>query len=410
MSHSNDSSADARADEGAHYRSAAVARMLRMPVATLRIWERRYQVAAPATTPAGHRLYSAADIRRLALLRQLTELGHAIGSLARLDLAQLQAVASTHARTLAATSAGTAARSADSTGAAARSAAGASLSTPAMASAAAQATAAPSGDALAGQAAGHATDPPDGPSPLAPHPPERPACMTVVLGSALARRLRRPALQRLLQRPLDLRWSGDAAEQARAAAPGQAAAELLLVQLPGLGHPQSEPPWAGVAQAWSAGQVGVLYRFAPEARRQHLAEQGLALLREPVADAALADWINTLMPAPLVAGSAPGRADADAPADAPAELPPIAPRRYDDATLADLAGLSSTIACECPRHLAELLMQLSHFEAYSAECAHQSPADARLHAYLQHVAAQARGLFEVALERVAVQEGLMLPR
>lgn len=384
MSHSNDSSADARADEGAHYRSAAVARMLRMPVATLRIWERRYQVAAPATTPAGHRLYSAADIRRLALLRQLTELGHAIGSLARLDLAQLQAVASTHARTLAATSAGTTANSAG--------------------------TAAPSVDALAGHTAGHATGRHDGPGPLAPHPPERPACRTVVLGSALARRLRRPALQRLLQRPLDLRWSGDAAEQARAAAPGQAAAELLLVQLPGLGHPQSEPPWAGVAQAWSAGQVGVLYRFAPEARRQHLAEQGLALLREPVADAALADWINTLMPAPQVTGPAPGRADADAPADASAALPPIAPRRYDDATLADLAGLSSTIACECPRHLAELLMQLSHFEAYSAECAHQSPTDARLHAYLQHVAAQARGLFEVALERVAVQEGLMLPR
>ena len=32
------------------YRSAAVARMLRMPVATLRIWERRYRLCKPATT------------------------------------------------------------------------------------------------------------------------------------------------------------------------------------------------------------------------------------------------------------------------------------------------------------------------------------------------------------------------
>ena len=337
-------------DDGAHYRSAAVARMLRMPVATLRIWERRYQVATPATTPAGHRLYCAADIQRLALLRQLTVLGHAIGSLAKLNNEQLQAVAATHARTLAATSA---------------------RASPA---------------------------------------PQAPACIAVVLGAALARRLQRPALQRLLQRPLKIRWAGDAAEQARAAAPGQAAAELLLVQTPGLGHPQSAPPWSGVAQAWSASRVGVLYRFAPEARRQALAEQGLAVLREPVSDAALADWINSLSPAASAAPPASGRASAAAVGDATTDWPPIAPRRYDDATLADFAGLSSTIACECPRHVAELLMQLSHFEAYSAECAHQSPADARLHADLQHVAAQARSLFEVALERVAVQEGLMLPR
>ncbi|WP_407655831.1 MerR family transcriptional regulator, partial [Azohydromonas lata] len=84
------------------YRSGAVARMLRMPVATLRIWERRYRVAAPATSPTGHRLYSASDVKRLALLRQLTALGHAIGSLAPLDLQALRQVASTHAGVLAA--------------------------------------------------------------------------------------------------------------------------------------------------------------------------------------------------------------------------------------------------------------------------------------------------------------------
>jgi hypothetical protein len=88
-------------------------------------------------------------------------------------------------------------------------------------------------------------------------------------------------------------------------------------------------------------------------------------------------------------------------------MPP--PRRWDDAALADFAGLSSTIACECPRHVAELLMQLSHFEAYSAECRHRSPADAELHAYLQQVAASARARFETALEHVALHEGLILP-
>jgi hypothetical protein len=92
-------------------------------------------------------------------------------------------------------------------------------------------------------------------------------------------------------------------------------------------------------------------------------------------------------------------------------LPPgdAAPRRFDDATLTDFAGLSSTIACECPRHVVELLMQLSSFEAYSADCENLSPEDAALHAYLKRVAGASRALFESALERVAIHEGLILP-
>jgi DNA-binding transcriptional MerR regulator len=82
------------------YRSGAVARMLRMPVATLRIWERRYQVTEAHRTPAGHRLYAAEDVKRLALLKQLTGIGHAISHIAKLSLTQLQDVAQGHARLL----------------------------------------------------------------------------------------------------------------------------------------------------------------------------------------------------------------------------------------------------------------------------------------------------------------------
>ena len=54
-------------------------------------------------------------------------------------------------------------------------------------------------------------------------------------------------------------------------------------------------------------------------------------------------------------------------------------------------------------------MQLSHFEAYSAECEHRSAADSTLHAYLRQVAAASRARFEAALEHVALHEGLLLP-
>lgn len=72
------------------YRSSAAARMVNIPVATLRVWERRYQVVGPTQTPSGQRLYSSQDVRRLVLIKQLVNRGHGIGMLARMDTAALQ--------------------------------------------------------------------------------------------------------------------------------------------------------------------------------------------------------------------------------------------------------------------------------------------------------------------------------
>ena len=196
---------NAAPDDSPRFRSGAVARMLRMPVATLRVWERRYGVCEPAVSSSGHRLYTGADVQRLALIKQLTDAGHAIGVLARMDPQQLREMAATHAQ------------------------------------------------ALTG--------------------------------------------------------------------------------------------------ARDAGALG---------------------------------------------------ASCPSPADTAAQPP----RRYEDAALADLAALSSTVACECPRHVAELVALLSNFEDYSAQCARLSPRDEALHQDLQHTAATARALFEQALDRLLVHEGL----
>jgi hypothetical protein len=83
--------------EQPRYRSGAVARMALIPVSTLRIWERRYQVIAPAVTDSGHRLYTGADVERLLLIKQLIELGHAIGTVARLPTSALQEIADARA-------------------------------------------------------------------------------------------------------------------------------------------------------------------------------------------------------------------------------------------------------------------------------------------------------------------------
>ena len=326
------------------HRSGAVARMLRMPVATLRVWERRYSLTQSELTPSGQRLYSADDIRRLALIKQLTDLGHAIGSLAPLDMLQLQRVASTHAQALAATQ-------------------------------------------------------PNERSAAAHAPPVR-AWRLAVIGAALGSRLQRPALLRRLGRPVVLLGPFDGIAQAAGALQGSHL-DALLFQEPQL-HAGWRADIEAAAPAFAGVPKAVLYSFAADPVCEALATAGTALLREPQPDVVVAQWLNSLSSktatAPQSAADLPTRG-----AD------PAAPRRWTDAALAEFANLSPTMACECPRHVAELLMQLSHFETYSAECEHRHAADAELHAYLRQVATASRTRFEAALEQVALHEGRLLP-
>ncbi len=317
--------------------------MLRMPVATLRVWERRYGVTQPVLSASGQRLYSADDVRRLVLLKQLTDLGHAIGSLAQLDMEQLQQIASTHASVLAA------------------------RGTPRVRRRTRPHPRTPGAwRSSARRWPGGCNDPRccDG-------CPGRCGCW-----ARLPTRPRRPPPCR-------------AHRSMRCCCTNRACTRA--------GWPPCKP-WRRRSPRLPK---AVLYRYAADSTCAALATAGTALLREPQNDTVLGQWLQGVLSAVPPASSA-----ARDPAQPDAAVPP---RRWDDAALADFAGLSSTIACECPRHVAELLMQLSHFEAYSAECRHRNAADAELHAYLQQVAATSRARFEAALEYVALHEGLILP-
>jgi DNA-binding transcriptional MerR regulator len=323
-------------------RSGAVARMLRMPVATLRNWERRYGLTQPKLSGSGQRLYSENDVQRLALIKQLTELGHAIGSLSKLDMAELRGVSSMHA---------------------------------------------------GAQALAHGT-PRTEIHGLAALRPWRIA----VIGAGLGARMRRPALLRRLGRPLQMLGPFDTIAQA-AAHVQPADLDTLLIH-----EPQIHAGWLPALEAAAPSLVGlpkaVLYGFAPDTVCEALASAGTSLLREPQPDAVVAQWLQSLALttiAPQSADTTQGRHRAELSV------------RWDDAALMDFASLSTTVACECPRHVAELLMQLTHFERYSAECAHRNASDAQLHTFLQKVAAESRTRFEAAVEQIALHEGLLLP-
>jgi len=61
-----------------------VAQRTGLTPATLRAWERRYQVVEPTRSEGGQRLYSDADVERLVHLRRLTEAGRSISHVAGL--------------------------------------------------------------------------------------------------------------------------------------------------------------------------------------------------------------------------------------------------------------------------------------------------------------------------------------
>lgn len=75
------------------YRSGVAARLAGLPVETLRVWERRYGVSDAERSPQGQRLYSAAQVHRLGLLKRVVDQGHAIGTVARMEVGELAALA-----------------------------------------------------------------------------------------------------------------------------------------------------------------------------------------------------------------------------------------------------------------------------------------------------------------------------
>src|SRR5689334_12285639 len=72
------------------HRIGSVSRLAETPVTTLRVWERRYGAFRPAKSDGQHRLYTEADVIKARLLRQLTQAGHGIGTIAHLDAERLQ--------------------------------------------------------------------------------------------------------------------------------------------------------------------------------------------------------------------------------------------------------------------------------------------------------------------------------
>jgi len=309
------------------YRSGAAARLAGLSVETLRVWERRYELSDTRRSAHGQRLYSAAQVQRLGLLKQLVDQGHPIGQLAHLPLELLRELAG-------------------------------------------------GAGADGGQLA-------------------RPIGV-VVIGLALARRIAASGRGAL---PLELMASCSRFDQPDCLPQG-GSADVLLVELPELDE-GAVPMIAAAREAVQAAAVVVLYRFCSSATIRALRAQGWLAARVPAEMGELVPLCRQALAGQRLALHALPAATAATAA------PP--PRRFDDEALAGITAAGNRLACECPRHLAELLMMVGSFERYSFQCASRNEDDARLHQDLGHAAGQARALLEAAMERLAIAEDLPLP-
>ena len=327
------------------FRTAAVARMTGIAVATLRVWERRYRIVAPPQSVSGHRLYSSADVRRLGMIRSLVEQGHAIGTLAPLAEPALQELL------------------------------------------------------VNGQTAPAATEP--AASRLSARPRGEPApraralvvcCGGRTLPARLAAQLGAlPGEHRLLD------W---AAQSRLAAQPG--AFDLLALEIDTL-HPDGVEQLLDWHRQGAVRELLLVYGFGSDRLVQRLREAGASVWRGPLGRTEMARVLRATLAELGGPGGAAGAETASgdpAQGGAPAAVPHLSPE-----VLARVAGLTSRVLCECPRHLAELIQLLGDFESYSARCAVDTPADRRLHQELGHVAGLARSRFEQALRQLAADEG-----
>lgn len=138
--------------------------------------------------------------------------------------------------------------------------------------------------------------------------------------------------------------------------------------------------------------VVVLYGYATQALAVRVSSDTTACLRMPINYRELQRTLHALLPPP----------------GEPRPSSEVMPHRYSKDVLARVASMAPAIACECPRHVAEILFALTDFETYSANCEDKHPLDAAVHNYLRTTASHARIAFEQALATVAAHEQIPL--
>ena len=171
--------------------------------------------------------------------------------------------------------------------------------------------------------------------------------------------------------------------------------DILIVEYPTIDE-QTRPQVQHWLDTSSARQALVIYGFGRRVMIQQLDTTRITPLRAPVGVHELQRLCRS---APE--GNSGGGVTVPLPVAATGEP------RFDSDALNQIAQAASSVKCECPRHLVDLIRAMLSFENYSDSCEKRNINDALLHSRLKALAGQARSLIEQGLSEVVVADRLL---
>lgn len=180
------------------------------------------------------------------------------------------------------------------------------------------------------------------------------------------------------------------------ATPSDPPPDVLVIECPTV-HDDTVAEIRAAQRRSGAERVVVVYSFAPEPAIRRLEHALVAVVRAPVSLREIADVCR------VCAGWVAPRGH-DEGMLASALAAPVPARLFSREDLARIEAASTTVNCECPHHLVQIITTLSAFEHYSAECESRTPQDAALHSVLHASTAHARALMEQALAELVRTE------
>lgn len=200
---------------------------------------------------------------------------------------------------------------------------------------------------------------------------------------------------------LRLAAASDSAE-ALASALEAEAADILVYECPNV-RPETGDEVASLLETLPVSGVIVVYGFGARSHLTALRNPSTAVMRAPVDVDELEHIARGLLYGVAAAASIPRMTDAGRINDEDIPKP-----RLTRETVARIALTAPRMRCECPHHLADIVLSLRAFEEYSKDCENRNEEDAELHHLLWQSAAVARAVFEDAIMRVAEVEGINL--
>jgi hypothetical protein len=184
--------------------------------------------------------------------------------------------------------------------------------------------------------------------------------------------------------------------QLQAESSGESRIDALFVEIPNLLDTVAREV-REVSESLRIERVVIFYRFAPNILIRQLRAIGYSVVRMPFD-------VQELV---LLCGALMKREPSMVVRDPPAVLDETnCDPKFSTESLVRLSQIKSSVYCECPSQLAELLMSVTAFERYSAQCASQTPEDANLHKRLELDAMKVRKILEASITDVIQHENI----